>query len=193
MLRFPGAKISFLDFSRRCYARGKDGWCFKYPLEGVLPVEGILSEELMKNPDMFESTEDDTPCLLVIKNGNSTETTIGRANGVCSITREYYPLDMTVHRTSMEWPILNYGSEVDGRRDRTLDSNVFSDAGDSGAAIADLRGRLCGMITARCGSDQEGRTDITYATPFWWLLERIREGGFPNVNLDVTGSDSKTE
>ncbi|KAF9233460.1 hypothetical protein BU15DRAFT_80069 [Melanogaster broomeanus] len=97
---------------------------------------------------------------------------LGRANGVFSIVRDYFT-DMPVNQTSMEWGIINYGSK----------SEVFSEPGDSGSIIADIRGRIGGMLTG--GSGKAGSSDMTYATPFWWLLQRIRANGFPNVHLDV--------
>ena len=125
----------------------------------------------MRNPDMWDS--DGEPCLLVLKNGSATGTTIGRANGVFSIVRDYYSNDMSVHQTSMEWAIINYSGKPD----------VFSEPGDSGSIVADIRGRIGGMITGSSGVGE--CSEITYATPFWWLLERIRANGFPNAHLDV--------
>lgn len=55
--------------------------------------------------------------------------------------------------------------------------------GDSGSIIADIRGRIGGMLIG--GAGQMDRWDIAYATPWWWLLERIRDNGFPDVHLDV--------
>jgi hypothetical protein len=125
----------------------------------------------MHNPDMWDS--DGEPRLLVIKSGNATGTTIGRANGIFSIVRDYSN-DMSINQTSMEWAIINYGSK----------SELFSEPGDSGSAIADIRGRIGGMLTGGCGNMNS--FDMTYATPFWWLLERIRANGFPNAHLDVS-------
>ena len=88
-----------------------------------------------------------------IKNGNTTGTTIGCANGTFSIVRNYFN-DMSIYQTSMEWAILNYDSK----------SEVFSKPGDSGSAIADIRGRIGGMPTE--GSGTTNSSDITYATPF---------------------------
>lgn len=62
----------------------------------------------MRHPDMKD--QDGEPCLLVVKNGNATGTTLGRANGVFSIVREYFSGDMSVSTTSMEWAIINYDS-----------------------------------------------------------------------------------
>lgn len=151
---------------------GVDNWEFEYPLDNMLPLMGTITHDLICTPDMRDSSGE--PCLLVIKNGNATNTTIGRANGVFSIVRNYAHLDMSIHQTSMEWAIINYGSE----------SKVFSEPGDSGAIIADIRGRIGGMLTGGSGQWEEC-PDITYATPFWWLLERIKANGFPDVHLDV--------
>ena len=124
----------------------------------------------MRHPDMWDV--DGELCLLVVKNGDATGTTIGRANGVFSIVRDYFN-DPSVYQTSMEWGIINY----DGK------SEVFSKPGDSGSIVADIRGRIGGMLTG--GSGKTERPDMTYATPFWWLLERIRANGFPNAHLNV--------
>jgi len=39
------------------------------------------------------------------------------------------------------------------------------------------------MLTG--GSGKTKSPDMTYATPWWWLLERIRANGFPNTHLSV--------
>jgi hypothetical protein len=101
----------------------------------------------------------------------TTGTTIGRANGVFSIVRNYFT--ESLHQTSMEWTILNYNTK----------SGVFSEPGDSGSVIADIRGRIGGMLTG--GSGKAESSDVNYATPFWWLFERIKANGFPNAHLNV--------
>ena len=131
---------------------------------------GAITDDSMRTPDMWDL--DGEPCLLVVKCGNTTSTTIGRANGVFSIVRDYFQ-DMSIHQTSMEWGIMNYDSG----------SGAFSEPGDSGSIIADIRGRIGGMLTG--GSGKGESPDITYATPFWWLLERIKANGFPNAHLGV--------
>jgi hypothetical protein len=47
---------------------------------------------------------DGEPYLLVVKSGNATGTTIGRANSIFSesVVRDYFN-DMSVNQTSMEW------------------------------------------------------------------------------------------
>ena len=153
----------------KCF--GGPGCGFEYPIGRLLPLEGTITDHLMREPDMWDPNNNE-PCLLVIKNGNATGTTIGRANGVFSIVREYFT-NMSISQTSMEWAIINHDKE----------SEVFSEPGDSGSIIADIRGRIGGMLTG--GSGKKATCDVTYATPFWWLLERIKANGFPNANLNV--------
>jgi len=159
------------EFTLKCFPRGDENWEFEFPEDRLLPLRGTLDDQLMRHPDMWDS--DGEPCLLVVKNGNATGTTIGRANGVFSITRDYFSGDMATHQTSMEWGIINYDSK----------SEVFSEPGDSGSIIADIRGRIGGMLTGGAGKTKS--SDLTYATPFLWILQRMRQGGFPNVNVKV--------
>jgi hypothetical protein len=133
---------------------------------------GTISDDLMHHPDMWDF--DGEPCLLVVKNGNATGTTLGRATGAFSIVRDYFN-DPSINQTSMEWGIISYDSK----------SEVFSEPGDSGSIIADIRGRIGGMLTGGSGKTDSESPDITYATPFWWLLERIQANGFPNAHLNV--------
>ncbi|KAI9566737.1 hypothetical protein HD554DRAFT_2025104, partial [Boletus coccyginus] len=167
-----GTKLSPGEFVVKCFPHEDPNWEFHYPFDRLLPLSGAITDELMRTPDMWDSDGD--PQLLVVKSGSATNTTLGRANGVeFSVVREYFT-DMSVHQTSMEWGIINYDSK----------SEVFSEPGDSGAIIADIRGRIGGMITGGCGKS-ESAFDMTYATPFWWLLQRIRANGFPNAHLGV--------
>jgi hypothetical protein len=140
---------------------------FEYPGDGLLRLRDIISEDLMHNPDMLD--HDGESCLLVIKNGNATGVTIGRATGMFSYVREYF--SNNTHRTSMEWAILPFDHK----------SGVFSASGDSGSIIADGRGRIGGLLTGSAGKTDS--SDITYATPFFWLLPRIKQNGFPNAHL----------
>ncbi len=162
------------DFWVKCSPGGEANWRFENSLYRMLPLTGTITDDLMHIPDMWDSEGE--PCLLVIKTGSATGTTIGRANGVFSIVRDYYFNDMSVNQTSMEWAILNYGIK-----------EVFSEPGDSGSIIADIHGRIGGMLTGSSGDGEY--SDITYATPFWWLLERIRANGFPNAHLNVVDLD----
>ena len=76
------------DFTLKCFPRDETDWTFEYPHDRMLPLEGIISDALMRSPDMWDA--DKELCLLVVKAGNTTKTTIGRANGVFSIVRDYF-------------------------------------------------------------------------------------------------------
>jgi hypothetical protein len=155
------------EFTRKCFARDDANWSFKYPDNRRLPLRGTIPDQQMRHPDVFDVNRE--PCLLVMKSGNTTGTTLGRANGVFSIVREYYPRDMNINQTSMEWTIFGYDRK----------SGAFSEPGDSGSIIADIKGRIGGMLTG--GSGKTEALDITYATPFEWLFKRIK-AAFPNAH-----------
>lgn len=67
-------------------------------------------------------------------------------------------------------------------------SGAFSERGDSGAIIVDSRGRAAALLIGGSGHHTESRVDITYGTPFAWLLERIKDE-FPNIHLYPTVPD----
>ncbi|KAI0001528.1 hypothetical protein BJV74DRAFT_944493 [Russula compacta] len=120
---------------------------------------GSYLEDEMHHPQTLDV--DGEPCLNVIKNGCTTGVTIGRANGVKSFVREYFPNGR--QQTSMEWAIIPYNQR----------SGAFSAPGDSGAIIVDGKGRIWGLLTGGTGKTEED-IDVTYATPFYWLLQRIK-------------------
>lgn len=157
------------EFTVKCFLHGDANWKFEYPEDRLLPLKGVITDDLMRAPDMWDL---DGESLLVVKRGNATDTTLGRANGVFSIVRDYFN-DTSINQASMEWGIINYDSE----------SDVFSEPGDSGSIIADIYGRIGGMLTG--GSGKTKTSDMTYSAPFWWLLKRIQASGFPNAHLDV--------
>lgn len=138
---------------------------FKYPVDRLLRLQGTISKECMRDPDLFD--RDGEKCLVVIKRGSTTGLTIGRANGVFSYVREHFS-NQTYH-TSKEWAILPYDKV----------SGSFSNLGDSGSIIVDGLGRIGGLLTGGCG--KRDAFDITYATPFYWLLHRIKANGFPDA------------
>ena len=94
------------------------------------------------------------PCLLVVK------------SGVFSIVRHYFT-NMSINRTSMEWAINNYDKE----------SEVFSEPGDSGSVIADIREACLPVVVARL------RCDLCY-TVLVAPRARVKADGFPNANLN---------
>ncbi|KAF8223583.1 hypothetical protein L208DRAFT_1381398 [Tricholoma matsutake] len=162
-------KLMSNEFTVKCFPHRDANWKFKYPKDRLLPLRGTITNALMCNPDMWDLNG--KLCLLVIKSGNATGTTIGHVNGIFSIIHHHFN-DMSINQTSMEWGILNYDSK----------SEVFSEPGDSSSAITDIHGRIGGMLTSSSGKLKS--SDMTYATLFWWLLKHIRANGFPNAHLN---------
>ncbi|KAF8959249.1 hypothetical protein BDZ97DRAFT_1761585 [Flammula alnicola] len=160
-----GTEVSVPNFTSRMYPNPSANTTFKYPSNRLLPLQGVIGEDELRRPQMFDA--DNEPCLLVIKSGCTTGVTTGRATGVISFVREYFKNGP--HQTSMEWAILPYDK-----------SGAFSAPGDSGAIIFDGQGRIGGVLTGRTGKTET--TDITYGTPFYWLMQRIKER-FPHAYL----------
>jgi len=166
-----GTQIAPEDFTLLMYPNARNRHNFKYPNDRLLKIHGIISEHDMRNPTMLDATE--KPCLIVIKRGFTTGLTLGRANEFRSFVRNYF--DDIPPKTSREWAIYPY----DGK------SGPFSAAGDSGSAIVDCLGHLGGLLTG--GGGLTDSTDITYATPAFFILESLEAQGFKvTIELPLT-------
>ncbi|KAJ7600564.1 hypothetical protein C8J56DRAFT_813361 [Mycena floridula] len=139
---------------------------FRYPVGRLLKLRNILTEHQMRHPDTKDHNNE--ACLYVIKRGLTTLTTIGHPNGFFSYVRQYF--SNQTHQDSKEWAILPYDN----------DSGPFSKGGDSGSIIASGAGEIGGLLTGGCGITDP--SDITYATPMFWLWPIIKEE-FPNADL----------
>lgn len=109
-------------------------------------------------------------CIIVVKNGNTSGVTIGRVTSIESFVREYN--EHGIHSTSMQVAIYPYSYE-DG---------AFSARGDSGSVIADLTGRIIGILTGGASKTDFIDSDVTYATPYYCVEERIKKA-FPDSHL----------
>ncbi|KAF8549223.1 hypothetical protein OG21DRAFT_1556983 [Imleria badia] len=167
-----GTEIHIRTFTLRMYPDRTAPTFFKYPFDRLLPLQGVIEEDELLRPQMLDA--DGERCLIVIKSGCTTGVTIGRATGAKSFVREYFP-DGT-QETSVEWAILPYDQK----------SGAFSASGDSGAIIVDDKGRIGGLLTGGAGKMEDAGkmevADVTYASPFYWLLQRIQTH-FPNTHL----------
>ncbi|KAJ6260578.1 hypothetical protein Dda_4804 [Drechslerella dactyloides] len=140
---------------------------FYYPDDGLFPLRGVMSESEIKNP----STEiRGSEGILVMLNGKESGVTVGRAGGCESYCRDYFRNGKT--QTSIEWPVHAYRGKA------------FSQQGDSGSIIVDGRGRIGGFLTA--GASKAESTDISYATPFFWILDHIKKNRLPNAHIHPT-------
>ena len=141
-----------------------------YPPTRLLPLKGTITDALVRKPDMRDSNLE--PCLSVVKRGSAIGTTIGRANGAFSVVRNYFA-DMPIHQTSMEGGNSQLRQQVGG---------LFS----TWRFGIDNRGHLWSYWWHAYRRDWwHASPDLTYATPFWWLLEHIKAKGFLNGYLNT--------
>ncbi|KAG5653700.1 hypothetical protein H0H81_011280 [Sphagnurus paluster] len=88
LLLYLGTKISASGFTLKNIRAATK---FRYPADRLLPFQGIISEDLMHHPHLLD--QDGEGCLFVIKNGNATSVTIGRATGIFSYICQYFSDD----------------------------------------------------------------------------------------------------
>ncbi|EFX01672.1 hypothetical protein CMQ_8138 [Grosmannia clavigera kw1407] len=125
---------------------------FEFPDNGLLRLPGVIPLAEIRNPTMCD--KDGENCIIVGKRGAISGLTWGAALDLESTVRDCMP-DGSIF-TSYEWAI--HGSLPK----KTV---PFSGAGDSGAAVFDLQGRLGGFVTRGTKTDLGLDVDITYATP----------------------------
>jgi len=140
---------------------GDGATTFKFPVERKLRIEGCATKEDLANPAEFDS--EGQRCLIVGKDGNTTDLTIGRYAGLVSFTRNKGGIE------SVELGIYNSGVK---------NPEPFSAKGDSGSLVwhtTDGRARIVGQLHS--GHNKGGSTSnhVTYCTPGWYLLDQIRK------------------
>ncbi|KAI0254466.1 hypothetical protein BJV78DRAFT_1152216 [Lactifluus subvellereus] len=136
---------------------------FKFPTNRQLRIDGYVTRELLAVPDCFDSNGE--PCLVVMKDGNTTDLTVGRYAGL----EAYLCDDLGVEST--ELAIYNYNKQ----------SGPFSAKGDSGSLIFDGEGRMVGILHS--GMPKGGSNHVTYATPAWWAIEQLK-AKYPHADLN---------
>ena len=99
----------------------KDQAGYDYPDDGLLQAFGVVKDDEIRRPQHLDVHGE--KALLVVKNGLTTGTTIGCANGLNSFTHVY--IDCHIEKTSIETAILPYDNQ----------HAPFSAPGDSGAII----------------------------------------------------------
>ncbi|OAA60563.1 Peptidase cysteine/serine, trypsin-like protein [Niveomyces insectorum RCEF 264] len=134
---------------------------FVYPSNGLFPLTGTIPIDEMTKPWMLDGNGHE--CILVCKHGSATGLTFGAASEVKSIVRANGD-------TNMEWAVA--GLSTNDKRFVP----AFSAAGDSGAVVFDIKGRVGGLLTggATTGVGDHIR-DVSYVTPAEWLLKDIEE------------------
>ena len=111
---------------------------------------------------------------MVLKNGNTSGLTGGRLNTICSFVR--YDRKTRLGEASKAVAVLP----------RSSDSGAFSAPGDSGAAVVDGKGRVCGILAG--GDGASDMLDVAFVTSIQFLLARLREHGF-KANIFPTPVD----
>ncbi|CAE6540131.1 unnamed protein product [Rhizoctonia solani] len=169
-----GTEIESGKFMSLLYPRYDAPSEFDYPEDRIYLLKVILAAAKIKEPNSQDIKGD--PTRFVFKRGLTTRTTVGRLNGFESCTRRYGPLG---HFDSVEAAVYPYDN----------DSDPFSRAGDSGAAIVGANNDFVAQLTS--GTGLTNSSDITYGTPMEWLWHDVIKAKFPNAVLffDVPASN----
>ena len=149
------------------YPHYEDQGGYSYPEDSLVQAFGVVSADTISNPHHLDVNGQ--KCLLVLKNGGTTGTTFGRANGLESVKRSYPEYGIRQADT-LELAVLPYGKGY----------GKFSDSGDSGSIVVTREGEILGMVTGGVGPTDD--TDVTWLTPYWWLQDQI-EKQYPDAYL----------
>ncbi|KAI5992341.1 hypothetical protein F5J12DRAFT_907396 [Pisolithus orientalis] len=68
-----GVKFSPWQLTNMLYPQSGGRTVFKFPINGLLRINGWVPRELLAHPDCFDSNGE--PCLIVMKDGNTTDLT----------------------------------------------------------------------------------------------------------------------
>jgi hypothetical protein len=142
------------------YPLGGGPATFKFPEERKLRIEGCATKEDLATPAEFDS--EGQRCLIVGKDGNTTDLTVGCYAGLVSFTHNEVGIE------SVELGIYNSGVK---------NAEVFSAKGDSGSVVwhtKNGKARIVGQLHS--GHNKGGLTSnhVTYCTPGWYLLDQIK-------------------
>ncbi|KAI5981228.1 hypothetical protein EDD15DRAFT_428857 [Pisolithus albus] len=156
-----GAKYSPPQLMEMLYPSSSGRSTFKYPVGRKLSIFGCASREDLAAPAEFD--KEGQHCLMVGKDGNTTDLTVGRFSGLESFTRNAFGVE------SKELAIYNSGYKT---------VEVFSAKGDSGSLVwhvKDGEARIVGQLHS--GENKGGLTSnhVTYCTPGWYLLAEIKK------------------
>ncbi|KAF8826956.1 hypothetical protein HHX47_DHR5000643 [Lentinula edodes] len=118
---------------------------FKFPYDRKLRIEGCATKEDLSHPAEFDS--ECQHCLMVGKNGNTTDLTIGRYAGLVSFTRNQ----------------------------AGIESIELGDSGSLVWHSTNDKARIVGQIHS--GQNKVGSISnhVTYCTPGWYLLSQIQK------------------
>ncbi|KAF8331414.1 uncharacterized protein EI90DRAFT_3016408 [Cantharellus anzutake] len=154
-----GTKYSDVELTRKMYPNPVNSHHFTWPGNRLLKLWGTIPMEEMRKPTMLDQNGD--PCITVLKQGRTTNVTVGKVLRVIAYVRKYF----TEHDIAMskELAVIPLDKE----------SGPFSAKGDSGAVVVDGMGRIAGILTG--GGGATDCSDVTYVTPIHFVLEVIHQ------------------
>ncbi|KAI0055877.1 hypothetical protein BV25DRAFT_1872997 [Artomyces pyxidatus] len=141
-----GDKLTPRQLTDMFYPRSNGSTAVRFPTNRQVRINGCVSRELLAVPDCFDNNGE--PCLIVMKDGNASDLTVGRYAGL----EAYLCDDLGVE--SVELAVYN----------RDQQSGPFSAKGYSG--------RMVGIIHS--GMPRGGSNHVTYATPAGWAIEQLK-------------------
>ncbi|KAG6328706.1 hypothetical protein ID866_10383 [Astraeus odoratus] len=156
-----GSKYSPQQLTEMFYPVTGGPTTFKFPHQRKLRIVGCATEEDLANPNEFDSNGQ--RCFIVGKDGNTTDLTVGRYAGLVSFTHNPVGIE------SLELGIYNSSTKT---------AETFSDKGDSGSLVWHMRDGKAYMVgQLHSGGNKGGWTNkhISYCTPAWYLLAKIKE------------------
>ncbi|KAK6362023.1 hypothetical protein TWF730_005726 [Orbilia blumenaviensis] len=134
-----GDKLTNNEINEMVYMDPTSATSFKISGDRLVRLRGQTPKAEVTNPSMKDVNGDE--CTIVFKHGSKSGVTFGKASRVSCYTRRTRE---GIEIISREWGVV--GIAV-GRRE----SVVFSEAGDSGACVADIYGRISGIILGGSG------------------------------------------
>ncbi|KAG6807333.1 hypothetical protein H0H92_007973, partial [Tricholoma furcatifolium] len=160
---YPGSRYSPPELMDMLYPGG-GGSMFTYPEERMLRISGCATKEELAVPAEFDG--EGQRCLMVGKDGNTTDLTVGRFSGLESFTNNSAGVE------SRELAIYNSGLGNKGSVE------VFSAKGDSGSLVWHMKDGMAHIVgQLHSGGNKGGLTSnhVTYCTPGWYLLDEIKK------------------
>ncbi|CAK7563948.1 MAG: hypothetical protein SEPTF4163_001830 [Sporothrix epigloea] len=140
---------------------------YRFPCDNLLRLKGTVPvEELLGQSSTSAFANHNGRRNIVMKRGYGTRVSAGIMLDIESVARSYVG---GVQEESFELAVVHLA------RPHDFDSylaRVFSNFGDSGAVVFDVKGRIVGMLTGGAGDD---RIDCSYVTPIAKLQSDIEQ------------------
>ncbi|KAG6329193.1 hypothetical protein ID866_9895 [Astraeus odoratus] len=156
-----GSKYSPPELIHMFYPLSGGPTMSKFPKGRKLQIVGCTTKEDLANPAEFDSKGQH--CLMVSKDGNTTDLTVGHYAGLMLFTCNEVGIE------SVELGIYNAGVKT---------AKTFSNKGDSGSLVWHMRdgkAYMVGQLHSGCNKGGWTNNHISYCTPAWYLLTKIKE------------------